>query len=94
MIDLMDLIPFWLKSQILKYYICGLTPSDLIHLYANGGFVEILEQLSAQEWLQIYRNDPKVISVGSYHHNLALKTNGQIVAWVYSFFVICYLFVN
>ena len=81
MIDLIDFIyqlPFWLKSHILKYYICGLKPSDLIHLYANG-FSHILEALSWQEWRQIYQNDP-TISYNSYYgrkYNIPPATKGR-----------------
>jgi len=79
--DIAHQLPFWLKSDILRYYICDLTPSDLISLYAHPCLVEILEQLNYKEWVKIYRNNPKMIVVGKHYHHLALKTDGQIVAW-------------
>jgi len=78
---LINQIPFWLKHTILKYYICDLTPSDLISLYTHPFFIEILEQLSLKEWLQIYSNDKQmIISAGGYH-SLIIKTNGKTVTW-------------
>ena len=82
MIDLIEKLPLWLKNHILRYYICNLTASDLIKLYVSGleELVNILEQLSAQEWLKIYRTDHKMKSAGG-NHSLAITSNGNIVAW-------------
>jgi len=68
-------LPFWIKSQILRYYICDLTPSDLINFYAIPEFAnQVLAKLSSQEWSQIYWHDNKIISVGE-NHSLAIRSD-------------------